>query len=327
MSSDDRLRDLIGDLGSAPEPTAEQRNASREALHAAMAAESRPQRIWRRRPALGWATAVATAAVVTGVLVLPGSTPTVDANLVEIARAARAVPASQLPDGAFIYFQTEERIRNHNETAAGEMVRYWLTTLTDHWVSGTSQAERRTVLSPEFDTEADSIMYFASNLPESDRVGETTSQQFTDITEQVNIASLSTDPATLRKQILDELRQNPDFTEEDEAAIAGHVAQILSPRFNAPPDLRAALIEILGSLDVETTMMGIDGVRVTLVYREDGILDWQQDYELDSNGFLRRDRLILLGHATGIDVELGLKGDIRYSPPEVVPGKFVFPAG
>jgi len=325
MPADDHLRGMFDEYGAAPEPTDSQREGARRDLYAAMRLE--PVLPWWRRRTVGWgAAAVVAAAVFAFVLVIPTSTRAVDANLAEVAAAARTVDQVNLPAGSYIYFRVESTTYQENETEDGRKISYQLPTTEDLWVLGMSELRQRTAHRPEFSSSSDEEVFYTSELAAAEGIGETLTQPLNDIPNEESLEGLSTNPDRLWNRIVDRLSVDPDFAEDDEARIFEHVAQLLGPRLNAPPALRGALLEVLGQLDVITSKTPDGGVVVSQSYSND-FGAYEQMLEIDKAGHLIRDTLILTAAYGSGDIPVGVIQDIRYSGPAVVaePGSFPAP--
>ena len=111
---------------------------------------------------------------------------------------------------------------------------------------------------------------------------------------------------------------------ENEAAIVNHIANLLNPRFNAPPELRAALIEIVGTLDV-TTRATDQGHTVAALDSKSELGTERLELEFDSAGYLMVYRMTLVEPGPGIDQPAGLSTELRYSRPSVVAAAGEFP--
>lgn len=326
MPADDYLRKFLEEHTSAVEPSDEQREGARRDLYAAMQPEPVAARPWWRRTAVSWsaAAAVVVAAFVTFVLIVPTSTRAVDANLAEVAAAARTVDPVELPAGAYIYYRVESIVQDANEVSLGVRVSYRLSAREDLWVSGMSELRERTVAAPTFFSAADEEAYYASSLPESEGVGETRTVSLDGIPNENSLDGLSTDTARLWDQIIEELSVDDDFTKDNEVRILEHVAQLMNPRFNASPEMRGALLEVLGRLDVFTSKTPGGGVTLLLSY-EDEFGAFEQTLEFDSEGYLVRDLLTLTDTFGPDQTPIGLVHDIRYSRPTVVAEPGVLP--
>ena len=330
MATDDSLRDLIDEMIPLPEPSPEQRDRARAALHASYRREEGgPKRAapsWWRRPALALAAVTAVAAVFVAVNLLPSGTPSLNANLAEIARAARSLEAEELPEGAYVYARTESLTLFSSQTADGRPYWYLLPQTVDVWVQGAFVEERRTTGTPIFRDPEFAAVYYAEGGDAADGVGETrrkvvaTSPRVADV-----ISGLSTDVDELRDQIYEELSQDPLWTPDDQGRILEHISQLLEPQIFAPPELRAALLEILAGLDVATVEATDGSATVALAFTEAAGGDYIVELEFDSQGFLRLYRRTLRKAPPGFEHLEGIADELEFSRPAIVDGPGVLP--
>ena len=318
MAADDNLRDLFNEVAPPPEPSSEQQAQARARLRAAFESSRPATRRWWQRPAAAVAGAAAVAAVVVGLLVLPGSTPAVDANLANIAAAARTVPAQELPAGAYVYARSDSLTIAFDPPPDGPGVFYLLPETIEAWVQGDALLETRLVTAPQFFSAADEEKYYTFGADVTDRVGEVVTTPVTGIQNQFDIAKLSTDTDELLEQIYAELGQDPDWSPADEARTFDFVGQLMDPRLNPPPMLRAALIEVIGLLDVTTEMQPDGGVVASLEYDDAAIGRVLDTLGFDAAGYLVVYRSSVLATAPGVDTPPGLWAELRFSRPAIV---------
>ncbi len=329
MPSDDRFREILRGSATPSEPSDEQMAEARAALHQAYRSEearSRPRRGWR--PSIGWAAA-AIAAVVVAVVVItvPSSTPAVDANLAQIARVARTLTAEELPAGAYVYAHSESTV--FLATSIGEIesdVFYLLPTTLDTWTRNNAQERQVTVGTPTFFSAAEEETYYASGEDLVDRVGETFTERLADIANVEDISKWSADVDELREQLEAELSLGGGEGLADQVRGFEMIVQLMMPDLNAPPELRAALLEVLATLDITTEMRG-DSVRVSLEAHESGLGLVLRELDLDSEGFIVRAAVTVLEPARQFDVPAGTVISLdTFSRPSVVDGPGVFPS-
>lgn len=325
MAADDDFRDLFNEVAPPPEPSSEQQARARAHLRTAFRAAEPSSRRWWQQPAAA-AGAVVVAVVVAGVLVLPTSTPPIDANLASIARVARATPPQDLPAGTYVYARTESLTLAHDPPPYGPGIYYLMAETIDVWAQGDSELETRLVNRPRFFSATDEDSYYASGRDEIDRVGESITTPLTGIRNPVDINGLATDTRRLREQIYAELGKDPDWTVEDEARTFVFVAQLMNPRLNAPSKLRAALIEIVGSLDVTSVREPNGDVTVSLQHEDEGVGAVLEQLEFDSAGYLIAYRTTVLETAPGVEAPAGLWTELVFSRPALVDEPGVLPS-
>ena len=329
MTADNRLRELLHEIVPPPEVPNDQVLEARAALHSAYGGAAPTRPYVRRRSPLAWAgAAVAAAVVAAAALVLPGSSPSVDAALAEIAEAARVLEVTDLPEGSYVYSRLELVALTGTQIAEeGPEVLYLFSETVDQWVQGGIEERRTTVNQATFfDSELEDA-YYAAGRDTEDGIGETFTTRH-DIPTVYDITNLSDDPSILREQIADELAtsRHPDRGEDILQLL--EIEQLLDPRFNAPPALRAALIEIVGSSDVATTKLADGSVRVSLPYEERGNGTLVQELEFDMAGYLRVSRLTAADPGPTLPVPPGTVIELStWSRPGVVDAPGEFPAG
>ena len=318
MAADDNLRDLFNEVAPPPEPSSAQRERARAQLRDEFRASPKSTPRWWQQPAAAVAGAAVVALVIVGALVLPTSAPSVDANLANIAAAARTVPAQELPEGSYVYARTESLTIAHEPPPFGPGVFYLLPETIEVWAQGDSMLETRLVTRPQFSTTEDEEQYYALGADITDRVGEVVTTSMTGAQNQVEIAGLSTDLDELREQIYEELGQDPEWSPADEARTFNFIVQLMLPRLNSPSMLRAALIELVGSLDVTTERLPGGSVMASIEYEQEGLGRVLDVVEFDAAGYLVTYRSTVLTTAPGVEAPAGLWSELIFSRPAVV---------
>lgn len=329
MSADVRLRELLHEMAPPAGVPGAQEALARAALHAAYrdAAQARPSR--PGRPSFAWVTAMVAAVVVAAALLLPGSNPPVDASLAQIARAARNLEVEQLPAGSFVYSHAETTVLGSSQIEGrGEQLFYLLPTMQHLWVQGATEQRTTTVGTPTFFDAADEAAYYAGGIDVQDGVGETRTDRLGDIQNVPDITRWSDDTAKLRDQIATELAKEPEPVLDDDIRLILLVEELMHPRLNAPPNLRAALIEIVGSMDVDTTELADGWVLVRLEYDDPALGAVAQELEFDGAGYLRARRSIALEPGSIWPIPPGTTiAQSTWSRPYVVDGAGIYPEG
>ena len=178
--------------------------------------------------------------------------------------------------------------------------------------------ETRLVTRPQFSTTEDEEQYYALGADITDRVGEVVTTSMTGAQNQVEIAGLSTDLDELREQIYEELGQDPEWSPADEARTFNFIVQLMLPRLNSPSMLRAALIELVGSLDVTTERLPGGSVMASIEYEQEGLGRVLDVVEFDAAGYLVTYRSTVLTTAPGVEAPAGLWSELIFSRPAVV---------
>ncbi len=317
MLAEDRLREILNEISPPLEPSPEVRAEARARLQRAIHRAARPRPPLWRRPVTAWAAAAMAAAVLVGVLIVPGSTPAVDANLANIARAARALSVEELPAGAYLYVRTESRELVDADSSTGRIT-YLVPRAVDMWTSGATTVERRTTGEPQFFDAESERQFYAGGLDEAEGIGETAIVSVADVPNRARIRGLAVDADQLQRQIYRELAQDPDWSPDNEARTMQHLAELMHPRLDAPPPLRAALLEVLGRLDIDTRRVAGGGVVASLEYERAGFGKFLHELEFDGDGYLKVDRLSLIEAASTLGLPLGIHEERIYSRPAIV---------
>ncbi|NND01912.1 MAG: hypothetical protein HKN91_03925 [Acidimicrobiia bacterium] len=332
MPADDHLRDLFDEMGIPPEPTSEQEAAARARLRSAIRDEAirTPLRLGRR-PALAFGAAALsiTAAIVAITLVLPGSSPAVDANLAGIAGAARSVVAEELPAGAYVYTHRESSFLSGAQANEDSTVLFYLLPETvDTWTRDNSKQITTTIGTPIFFDTKERTAYYAAGIDESDGVGTTTTEDFVNIPGLLEPDRWSTDVDVLRQQVAAELAVQGATTSNEDARMLAFVTQLLDPNLNPSPQLRAAIIELIGGLNVTTVMLPSGFVNVTLEYADPVYGSVRHEMELDEAGNLRATRIVVLAPGPDVAIPAGTVIEMTdWSVAAIVDSPGSIPAG
>lgn len=195
-------------------------------------------------------------------------------------------------------------------------------------MQGTTEQRITTVGRPIFFDAADEAAYYAGNLDVQDEVGRTRTDRFGGIQNILDLARWSDETSTLREQIAIELAVEPESALGDDIRVILRVERLMQPRLNAPPDLRAALVEIVGNLGVDTIELADGWVLVRLEYDDPGLGTVAQELEFDQAGYLRATRSIALEPMPDWPVPPGtVIAQTNWSRPHAVDGAGVLPPG
>jgi hypothetical protein len=296
------LRDLFHDVTGEHAPTPRQIEAARRRLRGVFAA--RPRRRYFSPNVIRVIGAVAVVALVTATIIgLTWKRTPVDATLTEYARTTRDLAPQELPPGSYVYVHTEETASGGVSDYIGDEyvdIIYMLSTIRDAWWQDDTEVVHTTYGEPTFFDSASEETYYRLGLDRSDQVGETVEQNLGDISGQPVLADWSTDPATLLDQ-LNEAAARDHGTDPREVKILSMSAQLLAPRLNPPPALRAAVLDVLARLSLESAPTAEGGVSVAVTYdayfgstmlritfddagyvvaREETLLDGSTDYNI-----------------------------------------------
>ncbi len=308
-----RLRDEAGD----PVPTEADRRAARARLDAAVTAERGHT---RRARALRWfAAAAAVVAVVAGSLWVLGlgRIPAV-ASLEEIARAAREAGPLDVPDGAFLYVRAEETslaVRPGSEFGLDvDWLPYLLPTITETWTgpAGRFVQIRTTVGTPRFFHPAAEAAYRAADGGDADRVGQTTTERFTDVAGPYDDITWSTDAETLLAQI-DAVTGSEDQQRPARERRLDVVLDLLRDPLTEP-ELRGALIETLGLLGPDEVTPQPEG-STTLTFLTAGERSVRIQITITTDGWPIGERHTLLVDDTELGIPAGTVIDESHREP------------
>ena len=317
---DDILQRLRGEAGD-PVPTDEDRRAARARLDAAITAE---RGYTRRTRALRWFTAAAAlVAVAAGSLWVlgVGRTPAV-ASLEGIARAARQAGPLDVPDGAFLYVRAEETsltVRPGSEFGLDvDWLPYLLPTTTETWTgpAGRFVQIRTTIGTPRFFDPAAEVAYRTTGGGDADRVGQTATERFTDVTGPYHDITWSTNAETLVTQI-DAVTGSEDQRRPARERRLDVVLDLLRDPLTEP-ELRGALIETFALLGPNEITPESDS-STTLTFLTAGERPTRIQVTITSTGWPIGEHHTLLGDDTELDIPAGtIIYESHREPPQLV---------
>lgn len=262
----DELRHLLDDFVDDHTPSAAQARAAKDRLLAEIEAESAAG----PRPRLVARIAVAAAVVVAVLIALvPLTRAPAQAALAELAEATRDLPAEELPPGRYIYVATDQVFLGSAvvQLAEGRVgVEYLLPSTVEAWWQTDTVQLTTTVGEPVFFDPAVEAAYYAAGLDTGDQVGQTRTETFTGVSNQLDPTRWSTDPEILTEQLQQAAENNPRSL-PIEVEILELAYQLLEPQLLAPPQLRAAIIEVIASLDLEQTRLPDGQVTAAITYQ------------------------------------------------------------
>lgn len=286
MTERDPLRNIFEGLVIAPSPSPMQTESARQALLAAMQ-EGTTQRARSRRLVVVSVTAVL-ALVVALVAIAPWSRAPASALFAELAEATRSITLEELPSGSYVYVSSEQVVFGDNAADVdGEViyVHLLLPSRIEAWWQGDTVEIETTVGRPIFFDQQSEDFYYAHDLDASDFVGETRTDVFTGIENQVDPSEWSTDPEQLAVEMRADIADDPEELPDDVKML--YLAdQLLAPQLLAPPALRAAILDVVSTLDIEDR--ALDGGRISAAVTYE--LPWfgtvTSEWIFDGNGYL-----------------------------------------
>lgn len=251
-------------------PTDADTHRARTRLQAVIDAEKGRSRPASRR----WLAAVAVVAVAALVVVTVGLLrPTAaTAALTEVAQAARRATPQEVPQGSFVMVSsTDVNLALRPGTEFGterDYVAYLIGSRRRVWTSPHSDFIRidTTNTSVEFFDPALEAAYYQNHLDQTDQMGQTQSEQFTDAHNPTQSVDWPTQPDRLEQALVDYAGQGGDPRPQS-AQILGLAVDILREA-NPPPALRAALLEVIARLPVGLVDRSNDQLTVSMDYNQ-----------------------------------------------------------
>ncbi len=285
--------DLLRALAGTPEPS----EADREYAYLRLAETI--DRSSRSRPPLGgrwkpvWAAAVLAVLVAVFVVSETGRPSPAEATMEEIARVAEMTDPLVVPDGEFVYTQSEIRAPNviPREDLVGvaysaDNLVYLAVSTRGTWYGrkGTVQI-RTTNHDPVFFSDGDEQAYYAAGLDVGDQIGETITTTVVEPAPE----DWPTDPGPLDQAIRDTMatdRGLPDTVEYLDVAL-----DIVGGSFSSP-ELRAATLRLIGRLDGLTLDAASNGTTTFSLRYIDRNVAVHQVFTIDASGYLRSKQLV-----------------------------------
>lgn len=310
--------ELLKNEAVPSEPTDEDGERARRRLEAAIARDQKPSGLGRRWPLLASAAALV-AAVVLGVSFL--HSPPAEAALGEIAEAARTATPLDIPDGSFVYTQSERvdlAIRPGIEFGLDrEFVAYLLPSVREVWRSPDTNfiQIRTTTGTPSFFDRQHETAYYAMGLEETDQLGEERTEQFTDAVDPILEFDWPTATNALHQALVDYTVQGGD--ERPEAVQVFSLATSLLREADPSPQLRAAVLEVIAGLPVELDEQTDQSITIAIVY--DAALATRDTITLNSQGWLVAESSTLIEAEPELGIPAGTRVlDVTYRQGRIV---------
>jgi hypothetical protein len=248
-------------------PSEAQVTAARERLQASFRAE----REWRPRYGphrwrIGIAAGLALSAI--GMMVVFFAPRSAEAALAELAQQTRQLKPEELPSGSFVYTRSD-RLTIAGGKAGPEpdapLLVYLLPSSVEAWWSEDTVYRKVTTEAPVFFDPDQERVYYAAGLDHADGVGQTRTETAGKIANQLDLASWDTDPEILRDQIDERLSESPSGLSHA-AQVFQFVLRLLGPEVQAPPLLRAALLEVLNTVSPNVERVSNGNISVSVKY-------------------------------------------------------------
>lgn len=244
--------ELIRREAEPAEPSEEEVYRARQRLQAAILSEQEKG----RRPVRRWLIPVFAALmllVIGGVALLRPSPA--EAALAEVAQAARGVSPIDVPQGLFVYTRSERvdlAIRPGVEFGLDqEFVAYLLHSTREVWRQPETEFIQihTTNHTPAFFSPDVEDAYYRLGLDATDRLGETQTEQLTGVIDPLLEVDWPTEPDALHETLRDYAARGGD--ERPEEVQVFDLATDLLREADPTPELRAAVLEVLGQLPIE----------------------------------------------------------------------------
>ena len=311
------LRRAVGE----PPPAADRRVVARTRLDAAIAAELAAGRRPRSRRSLLLALGSTLLVLVGAAVYLAVWSSAPVSALQVLAQAARQVDPLDVPPGAFVY-TTSERIDLGSLPGGNlpgiddELVGYLLPTSIESWRRDDGFVQLVTTIHrPVFFDPMVEEAYYRAGLDRVDRVGDTGSETFADVGGAFAGIVWPTDPDQLLS-LMEELIPQGEGQPPREVRLLNLAATLLRGTV-IEPDLRAMVLEVLASLELEVDAED-ESLIVAVTYQ-----DWARtrySVTFDDRGNVVAESTILIDGADMPYIPAGtVVSHALYTPPVIVP--------
>lgn len=264
------LRHTTGD----PSPPPAERAAAEADLRALISTAT-PRRL-SRLAWLGswtWAAGAAAAAVLLVVLVVvPSLQPSpAQAGLTALAEAVELLEPAVLPVGSYAFTRSEQVnlaiLPGSDFGLDTEFVAYLLPSTREIWRDNQGTVQLRTTNHPPiFFTPETEQAYYRTGLDQLDQLNKPVTLTATGDTTGFLQDGWSIDPDQLHQQMLDHIHQGgsdlPDYI------LVLNLAGQLVAETGAPPSLRAAILQVLSTLDLELVEQTPNRLQLAVTYQD-----------------------------------------------------------
>ena len=250
------------------EPSDEDYRRARQRLQEAIRHEQQRHRRQGRRwlvPSLVAAALI----VVVGAIALFRPTPA-EAALAEVAEAARAAAPFEIPSGSFVYIRSERvdlAIRPGDEFGLDrEFVAYLLPSTREVWRQPDTEFVqiRTTNRAPIFFDATIEDAYYRLGLDATDRLGQTQTQRLTGAVDPLLEVDWPTEPGALYEALRDYAIQGGD--QRPISVQIFDLATDLLREADPPPELRAAVVQVLARVPVHLVNQTSQTITVEITY-------------------------------------------------------------
>lgn len=277
---------------TARDPTDADLTTAEQVYRSGVVEESEPVTVRRLRP-VPVAAGIMLMVVVLIAVQVGRVTPAAGA-LIEIADAARFVDPLEVPQQGYAYTQSQVVTLMVDAMPDGVPIGYLLPTERETWIGTEGFVQiRTTVAEPVFFTTEANDAYYQTGLDRIDRVGETYTETFSGVLGLLDEREWPTDPAELSHTI----RSLPGISSDADII---DVAIDLIRESLAPPELRAAVLELMATLNLRLVEQTED--KTTFEHSAGGDTPSVYRFTLSSNGQLLEESETL----TAGDPQLGI---------------------
>jgi hypothetical protein len=320
VADQDPLRRIFDGLVEEPLPTHGQIATAREALLAEIERGSTvvPS---RRRRVLAVAVAAALVLAIVFTTVVPWNQAPASALLAELAEATRNIAPQDLPPGSYVYVESEQLVSADAAAPVGDEWVYVDLLIPSHieaWWQGDTVRLETTVGRPVFFDQEMEDFYYAHELDAADSVGETRVDVLAGIANEANPAAWSTDPDQLAAQMREAADADPAEL-PFEVKMLEVADELLAPQLLASPALRAALLDVLATLDIDDQALSDGRILASVTYQRHGFGTVTSDWIFDGSGYLVERRSTTIdGDESGVWPAGTVFDSLAQSPPTLV---------
>lgn len=259
MDEQSRIERLLRQLTGRPSPTKRERAAAEADLRA-LISQAAPQpptpRWWRSwKLATATATVAALAVLVVVLVVVPAIRPSpAQAGLTELAQAVELFDIDVLPAGTYAY--TKSELTDLAILPGGafelddEFIAYLVPSTREIWRDNQGTVQIRTTNhQPLFFSPFTEQAYYQAGLDQRDEIDLPVTLTAAGATSEIEETPWSNEPDQLRQQMLDHVHQSgSDLPDQIQVF---NLASNLLTETGAQPPLRAAILRVLSTLDLE----------------------------------------------------------------------------
>jgi hypothetical protein len=204
-------------------------------------------------------------------VVVPALRPSpAQAGLTELASAVELLDSDVLPPGSYAYTRSEQSnlsiLPGSDFGRDAEFVAYLLPSTRETWRDNQGTVQLRTTNHPPtFFTPETEAAYYQAGLDQLDQLNQPVTLTATGATNDFDQVAWSTNPDQLHQQMLDHIHQGG-------SDLPGHIqvfnlARQLLTETGASPPLRAAILRVLATLDLELIQQTPDRLQIAVTHQ------------------------------------------------------------